>query len=279
VFDNFAVAMIKAGEASGQLDMVLEQLADVQETAAQLKRKVRSAMTYPIAIGALAGLIVTGMLLFLVPRFEEIFSNLGGTLPLPTRIIIKLSNIFTSSMPIIIVGTFGFVFGLRQWIKRPTGRLAFDAFKLKIPLFGDLIRKAAVARFARSLGVLVRSGAPILEALAISSRTVRNQLLTNAVEDVSSLVRDGSTIAKAMQEHKSVFPSMVIHMIEAGEESGQLDALLDKVSDYYEKQVEATVDALTSLIEPMLLVFMGVVVGGMVVSLYLPMFKVISLVQ
>jgi type IV pilus assembly protein PilC len=279
VFDALAIAMVRAGEESGQLDAVLSQLADTQERAASLRRKLRSAMTYPVAIGLLAGLIVTAMLLFLVPRFEDIFADLGGKLPAPTRAVIALSRGFGRMWWVLALAIALGVFALRAVGRRPRGRRAIDRAKLRVPLFGELIRKIAIARFARSLGVLVRSGAPILEALDIASRTVKNQILIDATADVGLLVRDGNTLARSFGEHKDVFPSMVIHMIEAGEESGRLDTLLDKVADYYESQVDSTISALTSLVEPALLVFMGITVGGMVVSLYLPMFQVLNLVQ
>lgn len=277
-FDEFFVSMVQAGESAGSLDEVLLQVADTVERNAALRRTIVSALTYPAAIAAFALVILVAMLLFLVPTFEGIFRDLDSRLPLPTMVIIFASNMirhyFFIVVPLPVVGVFAF----RRWKKTPTGRRRWDAVKLRLPIFGPLVSRTALARFSRSFSVLSRSGVPVLMSLEIASRTVDNRVVTDALAEAREDVRTGSGLAEALASH-DVFPPMIVQMVQIGEETAAIDQLLDKAASFYEGEVEARVAGFTSLIEPMLLVFMGATVGGMVVSLYLPMFKVISLIK
>ena len=235
-------------------------------------------MTYPVAVLSLVMIIVAAMLLFIVPIFDGLYKDLGGTLPLPTRILLVISKILTNFMPVVVLVDVAAVFLFRRWIKTTAGRAAFDAFKLKIPIIGKLVQKTALARFAGTLSALLRSGVPILESLEIVSQTVSNAVMARAVKDVQQAVRGGESIAKPLAAHP-VFPAMVTQMMAVGEETGALDEMLEKIGEFYEREVEATVDALTSLLEPVLIAILGTAVGGMVVALYMPMFNIIKLVQ
>jgi type IV pilus assembly protein PilC len=277
-FNRLYVAMVRSGEVGGSLDQVLMRLADTIESQVELRRKVKSAMTYPVVVFALVVLISGAMLLFIVPQFKGIYVELGGTLPLPTRILIALSDALKQFfIPILIVGGI-ITFLLRRWAQSPAGRPKWDAMKLRMPVFGLLVRKTALARFARTLAALTRSGVGILEALDIVADTSGNEVVATALRDTQQAVKRGDTLARPL-EHHEVFPPMVVQMIAVGEETGALDEMLDKIADFYDSEVEATVDALTSLIEPLLIVVMGATVGGMVISLYLPMFNIIKLIK
>jgi type IV pilus assembly protein PilC len=278
VFNRLYVAMVRAGETGGVLDSVLLQLADIIEKQVELKRKIKSAMTYPVAVLCLVLLIVTAMLIFVVPTFETLYADLGGTLPLPTRILLAVSRLVTKFAPIIIILEAAGVYGFKKWIQSETGRAKWDAFKLRVPIFGKLVHKTAMTRFARTLGVLLRSGVPILESLEITSETVNNTVVAKAVKETQEAVKRGESVAAPLQRHP-IFPPMVVQMLAVGEETGQVDTMLSKVSDFYDQEIEATVDALTSLLEPLLIVVMGGAVGGMVVALYMPMFQIINLVK
>jgi type IV pilus assembly protein PilC len=277
-FNRLFVAMVKAGETGGSLDSTLLQLADIIEKQVELKRKIKSAMTYPVAVLGLVLVIVSAMLVFVVPTFQELFSSLGGTLPGPTRLLIGVSNFTKKFAPLIVLFDVGVVMLMRRWIRTDGGRARWDAFKLRLPIFGKLVHKTALTRFARTLAVLLRSGVPILESLEITSETVNNTVVSDAVKDVQSAVRQGETINVPLSKH-DIFPPMVTQMLAVGEETGMVDVMLEKVADFYDQEVEATVDALTSLLEPLLIVVLGGAVGGMVVALYMPMFKIIELVQ
>jgi type IV pilus assembly protein PilC len=277
-FNRLYVAMVRAGEVGGVLDRVLLQLADIIEKQVELKRKIKSAMTYPVAVLCLVLLIVTAMLIFVVPTFETLYSDLGGTLPLPTRILLAVSRIVTKWAPIIIIIEAAFVWGFKKWIQSETGRARWDAFKLRVPVFGKLVHKTAMTRFSRTLAVLLRSGVPILEALEITSETVNNTVVAKAVKETQEAVKRGEPIAAPLERHE-IFPPMVVQMLAVGEETGQVDVMLEKVSDFYDQEIEATVDALTSLLEPLLIMVMGGAVGSMVVALYMPMFQIINLVK
>jgi len=278
VFNRLYVAMVRAGETGGVLDRVLIQLADIIEKQVELRRKIKSAMTYPVAVLVLVLLIVTAMLIFVVPTFETLYADLGGTLPLPTRMLLAVSGFVTKFAPFIIVAEVIAAVLFRKWIQSDKGRSTWDRFKLKVPIFGKLVHKTAITRFSRTFAVLLRSGVPILEALEITSETVNNTVMSNAVKDVQDAVKRGEPIATPMQRHE-IFPPMVTQMLAVGEETGQVDTMLEKVADFYDQEIEATVDALTSLLEPLLIVVMGGAVGGMVVALYMPMFQIINLVQ
>jgi type IV pilus assembly protein PilC len=277
-FNRLYVSMVKAGEVGGALDSVLMRLAETLEKQVELRRKVKSAMTYPTVVAVLVLLIVTAMLLFVIPMFENIYKELGGSLPVPTQFLINISKIVRKFWYVIFVAEVAAAWGFRRWINSEEGRKSWDAIKLKIPIFGRLVRKTALARFSRTLSALVRSGVPILESLDIVAETSGNHVVAEAVRDTQAAVKRGDPLAKKLEDHE-VFPPMVVQMMAVGEETGALDEMLDKIADFYDQEVEATVDALTSLIEPLLIVVMGVCVGGMIISLYLPMFNIIKLIK
>ncbi|MCU1449599.1 MAG: type secretory pathway, component PulF [Acidimicrobiales bacterium] len=278
VFNRLYVAMVRAGETGGVLDSVLLQLAGTIEKQVELRRKVKSAMTYPTVVFAMCILICSAMLLFIVPTFKNIFAQLNGTLPLLTRVLIKISEVFKKFFWLLgLLGAGGF-YGFKRWVQTTHGREIWDMAKLKAPVFGKLVHKTALTRFASTLSVLLSSGVPILESLEITSETVNNTVLSKAVKDVQSGVKTGESMAKPLATH-DVFPPMVVQMIAVGEETGAVDTMLDKIAEFYNQEVEATVNALTSLLEPLLIAFLGAAVGGMVIALYLPMFNVIKLIK
>ncbi|MEA3018819.1 MAG: type pilus assembly protein PilC, partial [Actinomycetota bacterium] len=244
----------------------------------ELKRKIKSAMTYPVAVLVLVLLIVTAMLIFVVPTFQTLYADLGGTLPLPTRLLLMVSKFVTKFAPLIVIAEGAAVFAFRKWLASDSGRARWDAFKLKMPIFGKLVHKTALTRFARTFAVLLRSGVPILEALEITSETVNNTVVAAAIKDTQTGVKRGESAAARLKEH-AIFPPMVVQMLAVGEETGAVDTMLEKVAEFYDQEIEATVDALTSLLEPLLIVVMGGAVGGMVVALYMPMFQIINLVK
>ena len=277
-FSRLYVAMVRAGETGGVLDEVLLQLATTIEKQVELKTKIKSAMTYPVAVLGLVVMILTAMLVFVVPMFKTLYASLGGTLPPPTRLLLFVSGAFVKLFPVVIVFNVAAVVGFKKWIQTENGRSRWDMIKLKVPIFGKLVHKTALTRFSRTFSVLLRSGVPILEALEITSETVGNVVVSRAVKDVQKGVKAGESIARPLEAHP-VFPAMVVQMMAVGEETGALDELLDKIADFYDQEVEATVAALTSLLEPLLIVVLGGCVGGMVVSLYMPMFNIIKLVK
>ena len=271
--------MVRAGEAGGDLDGVLIQLADYLEATAELKRRVKSAMTYPVVAFSLILLMAAGLIMFVVPQFAQIFSELGGTLPAPTRLLIAISEILRSWRFFLVVGAFiGAVFAVRMYGSTPRGRYNIDAVKLKLPIFGKLTRKVSVARFTRTLSTLIRSGVPILQAMEIVERTSGNEVFAKCIRDAADSVRNGETLADPLSR-TGEFPAMVTRMIGVGEKTGALETMLDKIADFYDSEVKATVDALTSLIEPLLIMLMGIVVGGIVIALFLPILGMSSLVN
>jgi type IV pilus assembly protein PilC len=277
-FNNLYIAMVKSGETGGMLDDVLLRLADVLEREVHLRQKIKSAMTYPVAVVALVVLIMSAMLLFVVPQFKSIYTQLGGTLPLPTRVLLMASDAVKKYWYVFIFVTFVMVFLFKRYKKTEKGRANLDAIKLKIPIFGTLFHKTALSRFSSTAGMLLRSGVPILQALDIVADTVNNAVMSRAVVDVQASVREGESIAKPLARH-AVFPPMVVQMLAVGEETGQVDTMLDKVAKFYDQEVEAAVDALTSLIEPLLIAIIGGAVGAAVIALYMPMFNIIKLIQ
>jgi type IV pilus assembly protein PilC len=277
-FNRLYISMVRAGEIGGVLDSVLLRLADTIEKQVELRRKVKSAMTYPVVVAILVLLIVTAMLLFVIPMFEDLYRELGGKLPAPTQILINISKLARKLWFLIIGGEIALVFGFRKWINSEEGRKRWDALKLRMPIFGGLVRKTALARFGRTLSALVRSGVPILESLDIVAETSGNYVVASAVRDTQQAVKRGDPLSRKLEDHP-VFPPMVVQMMAVGEETGALDEMLDKIADFYDQEVEATVDALTSLIEPLLIVVMGICVGGMVIALYMPMFNIIKLIK
>jgi type IV pilus assembly protein PilC len=274
-FSNLYVAMVRSGEMGGSLDAVLIRLASTIEKQVGLRRKVKSAMTYPIVVGVIVVLILIAMLIFVVPMFKGMYADLNSKLPAPTLILLTVSNIFKKFFPLVALGVGVLVWWIRRWAKTDAGRRTLDVLKLRVPVFGQLNHKTALARFSRSLAALVRAGVPILDALDIVSQTSGNVVISDAVADTQTAVKAGESLARPLESH-SVFPPMVTQMISVGEETGALDELLEKIADFYEAEVEAMVEALTSLIEPLLIVVMGVTVGGMVVALYMPMFGIIG---
>jgi type IV pilus assembly protein PilC len=277
-FNGLFVSMVKSGETGGVLDSVLLRLADMIEQDVELRRRIKSAMTYPVAVVALVLLIMAAMLLFVVPQFQNIYKQLGGSLPLPTRILLTMSKDVRTYWYVVVLAVIGSVFAFRRMKQVPRGREMLDGVKLKAPVFGALFHKTAIARFSSTLGMLLRSGVPILQSLEIVSETVNNRVIGKAVEDVKSSVREGETIARPLSRH-AVFPSMVVQMLAVGEETGQIDTMLDKVADFYNSEVAAAVDALTSLIEPLLIAVIGGCVGAAVIALYMPMFNIIKLIK
>jgi type IV pilus assembly protein PilC len=278
VFNDLYIAMVKSGETGGMLDDVLLRLAAVLEREVHLRQKIKSAMTYPIAVVALVVLIMSAMLLFVVPQFKSIYTQLGGTLPLPTRVLLMMSDAVKKYWYLVILAAVAFTFAFRRYKATAGGRATIDAIKLKVPIFGSLFHKTALSRFASTAGMLLRSGVPILQALDIVSDTVNNQVMARAIKDVQDAVREGESIAKPLSKHP-VFPPMVVQMLAVGEETGQVDTMLDKVATFYDNEVEASVDALTSLIEPLLIAIIGGAVGAAVIALYMPMFNIIKLIQ
>jgi type IV pilus assembly protein PilC len=277
-FNNTFIAMVKAGETGGVLDDVLLQLADQIEKEVSLRRQIKSAMTYPVVVVALVVLIMSAMLLFIVPQFETIYASLDSKLPLPTTILLAMSRVFTKYWWMVILGSVGATFLLKRYKKSDGGRARIDAIKIRVPVFGPLFHKVAIARFSSTLSMLMRAGVPILQALEIVKDTVNNQVISSAVEDVKTSVREGESIAKPLGKH-SVFPPMVVQMMAVGEETGAVDTMLDKVSEFYNSEVKATVEALTSLIEPLLIAVIGGAVGAAVVALYMPMFNIINVIE
>ena len=277
-FSRLYISMVKAGEIAGTLDTTLLRLAETIEGQVELRRKVKSAMTYPAVVGVLVVLILTAMILFIVPMFEGMYKELGGQLPLPTRILLGISGVIRKLWFLVIGVEIGLVVGFKKWIATDGGRSKWDAIKLKMPVFGGLVHKTALARFSRTLSSLIKAGVPILESLEIVADTSGNAVVAKAVRHTSDEVKKGETIATPLKDH-AVFPPMVVQMIAVGEETGALDEMLAKIADFYDQEVAATVEALTSLIEPLLIVFMGASVGGMVVALYMPMFNIINLIK
>jgi type IV pilus assembly protein PilC len=278
VFNNLYISMVRSGETGGSLDTTLLRLAAMIEREVQLRGKIKSAMTYPVAVVALVVLIMSAMLLFVVPQFEGIYGQLGGTLPLPTRTLLLLSDAFKSYWYVVVLGVIAARFFFRRWKRTENGRQVVDALKLRAPVFGSLFHKTALSRFSSTLAMLLRSGVPILQALEIVSDTVNNKVIGRAITDVQLSVRDGESVAKPLTKYP-VFPPMVVQMISVGEETGQVDTMLEKIAQFYDQEVEAAVDALTSLIEPILIAVIGGCVGAAVVALYMPMFNIIKLIQ
>ena len=277
-FNNLFISMVKAGEAGGVLDDVLLKLAETIEKEVELRRQIKSAMTYPVVVLVLVLGIMAAMLLFIVPQFESIYADLGSKLPLPTQILLTASKIVRSYWWLAIFGVPAFRFAFRKYKKTDKGRARVDALKIRVPVFGPLFHKVALARFAATGGMLLRAGVPILQALDIVKETVNNRVIATAVEDVKTSVREGESIAKPLGKHK-VFPPMVVQMLAVGEETGAVDTMLDKISEFYNSEVKATVEALTSLIEPLLIGVIGGCVGAAVVALYMPMFNIINLIK
>ncbi|MDZ4804584.1 MAG: type II secretion system F family protein [Candidatus Eisenbacteria bacterium] len=277
VFDNLFVNMVEAGEAGGVLDDILLRLATYIEKAEALRRKVKAAMTYPTVVLVVAVGTTTFMLLFIIPTFAKIFKDFGGELPLPTAIVLMLSDFLRSYWYLLFGAVAGLIVLFKRFYATDKGEKIIDRLKLRMPILGDLLKKAAIARFTRTLGTLISSGVPILTGLEITARTAGNRVIQEAVLATRASIREGQTIAAPLKESK-VFPPMVVQMIAVGEETGALDEMLNKIATFYDDEVNTAVDTLTSIIEPVMIVVMGLLVGGMVVAMYMPMFKLINVV-
>ncbi|MCF8052250.1 MAG: type II secretion system F family protein [Desulfobacterales bacterium] len=271
-FDDLFVNMIAAGEAGGILDIILRRLSSYMEKAAKLKAQVKGAMTYPAITIAVAVIVVSVIMIFVIPVFQEMFEGMGGQLPAPTLIVVGMSNFFRDNILYLIIGFVLFIFALKRFYKTEKGRLTMDTLLLKLPIFGDLLRKVAVAKFTRTMGTMLASGVSILDALDIVAKTSGNKVVERAIYDIRFGIAEGRTMADPMLE-SGVFPSMVCQMISVGESTGALDAMLGKIADFYDDEVDQAVENLTAAIEPMMMVFLGVVIGGLVVAMYLPIFK------
>lgn len=273
VFNKLYVNMVKAGEISGDLEAVLDRLALFLEKRAALRSKVQSAMYYPIFVTVLITVIVTGILIFIVPRFEEIYTSLGGQLPFMTQILVTASQIILKHSPFVILAFI--LLGILYWQinKTDKGKFVFDTIKLKLPVFGSIIQKAAIARFARTFGTLLNTGVPILQTLVIVKDTSGNEVVARAMVEIHQSIREGETISEPMRNFP-IFPPLVCHMIAVGEETGAIDQMLVKVAEAYEREVDSAVDGLTALIEPILIIMLGVTVGFIVIALYMPIFKI-----
>ncbi|MFM6342591.1 MAG: type II secretion system F family protein, partial [Dolichospermum sp.] len=273
-FDGLYVSMVEAGEIGGVLDEVLNRLSKLLEDMARLQNQIKSALAYPVVVGFLATAIFVGMTVFLIPIFAKIFKDLGAELPALTQFLLICSEILRSYLSFLVIAIlFALWFLYQQFYKTPIGKLTIDAISLKIPLFGDLIQKSSIARFSRTLGALSRSGVPILTSLEIVRDTSGNQIVANAIDAAREEVQQGGMISIALLK-KAVFPPMAIQMMTIGEETGQIDAMLMKIADFYEDEVEQAVKALTSILEPLMIVVVGGMVGTILLAMYLPMFEV-----
>ncbi len=275
VFNELYCNMIAAGEAGGILDTILQRLSLYIEKAVKLRRAVRSALIYPIAVVSIAALVVTIILWKVIPTFEQLFVGVGAQLPMPTRVTISISNFLGRYMIFIIPGLIFCGFGIRAYHNTPNGKRVIDGLLLKMPVLGLLLRKIAVARFCRTLGTLISSGVPILDGMEITARTAGNAVIQDAIMVARKSIEEGKTVAEPLKETE-VFPPMVTQMIAVGEQTGALDAMLSKIADFYEEEVDAAVENLMALLEPVMILFLGITIGGIVISMYLPMFDLIQ---
>jgi type IV pilus assembly protein PilC len=278
IFDRLFVSMVEAGEAAGILDEVLDRVALHIEKATQIKRRVKGAMLYPLMVLSFASLVLTGLLLFLVPVFVNIFSQLGGDLPKLTQYVVSVSDLLKHRFYIIFPGIGGLIFGFRKWKKTEAGRKQWDRFKLKVPKIGPVVLKVTMARFSRTLSTLVSAGVDIIQALEITGQTAGNWTVENALSDVRAKVHEGVPIAQPLVDN-AIFPPMVSQMVKIGEETGELEKMLGKIADFYEDEVDAAISSLTSIVEPLMMILVGMMVGVIVIAMYLPMFRMLSLVK
>jgi type IV pilus assembly protein PilC len=277
-FDNLFVNMLAVGESGGVLDVCLQRLSTYIEKAAKLKGQVKSAMVYPITIISVACLVIIFMMVFVLPTFANMFKSMGAELPLPTKIVIWMSDMTRKYIIVMVAAIAVGVYALKRYYATDQGSMTIDTLLLKIPVVGMLIRKIAVARFTRTLGTLISSGVPILEGLLITARASGNRVVEKSVMQARQHVTAGGTLADPLKT-TPVFPAMVVHMISVGENTGALDAMLGKIADFYDDEVDAAVAAMTSLLEPAMIVFLGVSVGGIVIAMYLPIFKMVTLIK
>ena len=277
VFDTLFTNMIEAGETGGILDTILSRLAVFMEKSMALKKKIKGAMTYPVICLAISILILVIILVFVIPVFSEMFASFGSALPLPTQIVVNMSNMVKSNFIFFIIGLFALIFGIKKIYNTEKGRISIDAMSLRAPVAGILIRKVAVAKFTRTLGTMLQSGVPILEALQVVGKTAGNKIIERAVFRVADSIAEGRPIAEPLEE-SGVFPNMVVQMINVGESVGALDTMLEKIADFYDEEVDQAVENLTAMLEPFMMVFLGGMIGGLVVAMYLPIFKIASVV-
>ena len=272
VFDNLFVNLVAAGEIGGILDVILQRLAAYIEKSEKLKAQIKGALTYPIVVIAIAVLVISVILIFVIPVFEDMFRGMGSALPTPTQMVVNMSRFLKGNIHFIIIAFVAAGFLFKKYRNSTGGRKKTDALALKLPVFGTMLKKVAVARFTRTLGTMISSGVPILDALEIVAKTSGNVVLEEVIFEVRSSIAEGQTIAEPLSE-ANIFPSMVVQMISVGEATGALDTMLGKIADFYDDEVDASVDALTSMLEPLLMVFLGGSIGGLVIAMYLPIFK------
>jgi type IV pilus assembly protein PilC len=278
IFERLFISMVEAGEAAGILDEVLDRVAVHIEKATQIRRRVKGAMLYPLMVLSFATLVLTGLLMFLVPVFVRIFGQLGGELPTLTQYVVGASDILRSKYYIIFPALTILILGFRKWKKTEKGRKVWDRFKLKVPKIGPVVLKVTMARFSRTLSTLVSAGVDIIQALEITGQTAGNWMVENALADVRAKVHEGVPIAQPLVDN-AIFPPMVSQMVKIGEETGELEKMLGKIADFYEDEVDAAIQSLTSIVEPMMMILVGGMVGVIVIAMYLPMFKMLSLVK
>ena len=278
VFNRLFISMVKAGEHGGLLAEILDRLAGFLEATARLRKKVKSAMTYPVIVVCIAFAITTFLIVRVVPIFGEIFADFGAKLPAPTQFLIDLSNFVRGQWYFLIAGIAGAFFGVRAFLHSTRGKQLWDRWKLKLPVFGPLVHKICMSRFARTFAQLIRSGVPILEVLDIVGGTSGNHVVETSIKDVGADVEKGDNLSVSLSR-KSIFPPMLLRMVAAGEATGKIDTMLEKMADFWDEEIEAMLDALTSLIEPLLIVFLGVIVGGIVIAMFLPIFKLNEVVS
>lgn len=272
VFNELFVNLIAAGEVGGILDTILQRLATFIEKAEDLKSKIKGALTYPIVVMGIAFIVIAVILIFVIPVFQDMFSSFGSALPAPTQLVVNMSDFLKGNIIYIIIAGIALSFVFKQYRNTKGGRKTTDNILLKLPVFGDLLKKTAVARFTRTLGTMLSSGVPILDSLEIVAKTAGNVVIEEIIYDVRGSIAEGQTIAEPLSEN-DVFPGMVIQMISVGEATGALDTMLEKIADFYDKEVDAAVEALTSMLEPLLMLFLGGTIGGLVVAMYLPIFE------
>ncbi|MEK0448140.1 MAG: hypothetical protein RL088_408 [Verrucomicrobiota bacterium] len=278
IFKRLYTSMVKAGESGGMLAEVLDRLAGFLEASARLTKKVKSALTYPVIVICIALGITAFLIVKVVPVFGSIFADFGAQLPAPTQFLIDLSDFVRGNWYFIVGGMAGVFYAIRTWVRSPKGAAAWDRWKLKLPVFGPLIHKICMTRFARTFAQLIRSGVPILEVMQIVGDTSGNSVVTDALRNVSSDVERGDPLTAALSR-QPIFPPMMLRMVSAGESTGKIDTMLEKMADFWDEEIEATLAALTSLLEPMLIVFLGVIVGGIVIAMFLPIFKLNDVVS
>jgi type IV pilus assembly protein PilC len=275
VFNDLFCNLVAAGEAGGILDTILNRLANYIEKAMNLKKKVKGAMVYPATVMVVAAVVVSTLLLFVIPVFQKMFADMGGSLPFFTQLVINLSDFLRRYIIVIIPLIVAFIFAFRYYYRTENGREKVDGRLLKLPVFGQLIKKVAIAKFTRTLGTMISSGVPILEGLEIVARTSGNKVIEKAILKTKTSIGEGKTIAEPLGA-SGIFPPMVVQMVSVGESTGALDSMLSKIADFYDDEVDAAVAALTALLEPLLMVFLGIVIGGLVVAMYLPIFQMAS---